>query len=42
MSGSAFPRRLEVLEGATHLFAEDLAGLQRLAESGISWLMERV
>jgi alpha/beta superfamily hydrolase len=42
MSGSAFPRRLEVLEGATHLFAEDLGGLQRLAESGLSWLMERV
>ena len=42
LSASAFPRRLEVLEGATHLFTEDLAGLQRLAESGLSWLMERV
>jgi alpha/beta superfamily hydrolase len=42
LSGSAFPRRLDVLEGATHLFSEDLGGLQRLAESGLSWLMERV
>jgi alpha/beta superfamily hydrolase len=42
LSGSAFPRRLEVLEGATHLFSEDLEGLQRAAESGLSWLMERV
>jgi len=42
MSGSAFPRRLQVLEGATHLFTEDLEGLQRAAESGLSWLMERV
>lgn len=42
MSGPAFPRRLEVVPGATHLFTEDLAGLQRAAESGLSWLMEQV
>jgi len=34
------PRRLWVVDGATHLFAEDLDGLQRQAESGLSWLVE--
>jgi uncharacterized protein len=40
LEGAAFPRRLAVVEGATHLFTEDLDGLQREAEGGLSWLME--
>jgi alpha/beta superfamily hydrolase len=40
LAGAAFPRRLAVVEGATHLFTEDLDGLQREAEGGLSWLME--
>jgi alpha/beta superfamily hydrolase len=39
--GASAPRRLWVVEGATHLFAEDLDGLQRQAESGLSWLREQ-
>ena len=41
MAGAAAPRRLWVVEGATHLFGEDLEGLQRQAESGLSWLLEQ-
>jgi alpha/beta superfamily hydrolase len=41
LSGSAAPRRLWVVEGATHLFTEDLEALQRQAESGLSWLLEQ-
>jgi hypothetical protein len=28
-----------VVRGATHLFVEDLAGLQREAEAAIDWLL---
>jgi alpha/beta superfamily hydrolase len=41
LAGAAAPRRLWVVEGATHLFGEDLDGLQRQAESGLSWLLEQ-
>jgi fermentation-respiration switch protein FrsA (DUF1100 family) len=41
LAGASAPRRLWVVEGATHLFAEDLDGLQRQAESGLSWLREQ-
>ncbi len=32
------PRRLAVVRGATHLFTEDLLGLQREAEAALDWL----
>ncbi len=38
LAGAAAPRRLWVVVGATHLFTENLDGLQRQAESGLSWL----
>ncbi len=41
LAGASAPRRLWVVEGATHLFTEDLDGLQRRAESGLSWLLEQ-
>ena len=41
LSGAAAPRRLLVVEGTSHLFGEDLEGLQRQAESGLSWLLEQ-
>lgn len=37
--GSRGPRRLSVVPGATHLFVEDLPGLQREAEAAIGWLL---
>ncbi len=40
LAEGAAPRRVAVIPGATHLFTEDLAGLQREAESGLSWLLE--
>jgi uncharacterized protein len=40
LSGSPLPRRLAVVEGATHLFTENLDGLQREAEAGLAWLGE--
>jgi hypothetical protein len=39
LRGSRGPRRLAVVPGATHLFAEDLAGLQREAEAAVEWLL---
>jgi hypothetical protein len=42
LEGSAGPRRLAVVPGATHLFSEDLPGLQREAEAGLAWLLEGV
>jgi alpha/beta superfamily hydrolase len=39
MAGSVGPRRLSVVAGATHLFTEDLEGLQREAEVAIDWLL---
>ena len=35
---SAYPRRLSVLRGATHLFTEDLPGLEREAALALAWL----
>lgn len=37
--GSAAPRRLAVVPGATHLFTEDLAGLEREAGLAFDWLL---
>jgi alpha/beta superfamily hydrolase len=39
VAGSAGPRRVAVVPGATHLFGEDLAGLQREAEAGVAWVL---
>ncbi len=39
LAGSRGPRRLAVVAGATHLFAEDLAALQREAEAALAWLL---
>ncbi|MGC4000522.1 MAG: alpha/beta hydrolase [Anaeromyxobacter sp.] len=41
LAGSAGPRRLTPLPGATHLCGEDLPGLQREAEASIAWLLEQ-
>jgi uncharacterized protein len=38
IAGSRGPRRLAVVAGATHLFAEDLPGLQREAEAALGWI----
>jgi alpha/beta superfamily hydrolase len=38
VQGSRGPRRLAVVRGATHLFVEDLPGLQREAEAAVAWL----
>jgi alpha/beta superfamily hydrolase len=38
MAGPAERRRLVLLEGATHLFLEDLGGLQREARAAWEWL----
>jgi uncharacterized protein len=38
LAGSRGPRRLTVVRGATHLFVEDLPGLQREAETALDWL----
>lgn len=40
IQGSRAPRRLSLVRGATHLFVEDLPGLQRDAEAAIGWLLE--
>jgi alpha/beta superfamily hydrolase len=39
LAGSAAARRLGVVKGATHLFTEDLAGLEREAAAALSWLL---
>ncbi|HYG68119.1 MAG TPA: alpha/beta family hydrolase [Anaeromyxobacteraceae bacterium] len=39
IAGSRGPRRLAVVEGATHLFGEDLNALQREAEAALDWLL---
>lgn len=41
LTGAPSPRRLWVVEGATHLFTDHLDDLQRQAESGLSWLREQ-
>jgi uncharacterized protein len=40
LQGAAAPRRLSTVPGASHLFAEDLRGLEREAEAGLAWLLE--
>lgn len=39
LAGSRGPRRMAVVPRATHLFTEDLAGLQREAEAALAWLI---
>jgi alpha/beta superfamily hydrolase len=39
LAGSRGPRRLAAVPGATHLFGEDLPGLQREGEAAIAWLL---
>lgn len=39
LEGSRGPRRLATVAGATHLFTEDLAALQREAEAALDWLL---
>jgi alpha/beta superfamily hydrolase len=39
LAGSAGPRRIVVVPGATHLFTEDLPALQREAEAALDWLL---
>jgi alpha/beta superfamily hydrolase len=39
LSGSAGARRLAVVNGATHLFTEDLPGLEREASAALGWLL---
>jgi alpha/beta superfamily hydrolase len=39
LSGSAGARRLTVVNGATHLFTEDLPGLEREASAALGWLL---
>jgi alpha/beta superfamily hydrolase len=40
LAGSRGPRRLVAVKGATHLFTEHLAPLQREAEAALGWLLE--
>jgi len=39
LEGAAGPRRLAVVDGATHLFTEALPALQREAEAAIRWAL---
>lgn len=39
LAGSPAPRRVFAVKGATHLFSEDLAALQREAEDAAAWLL---
>ena len=39
LAGSRGPRRVAEVPGATHLFTEDLAALQREAEVALAWLL---
>ncbi len=39
LAGSRGPRRLVVVEGATHLFTDRLTELQREAEAALGWLL---
>lgn len=40
LTGSAGARRVAVVKGATHLFTEDLPGLEREAAASLGWLLE--
>lgn len=39
IAGSYGPRRIAVVEGATHLFTEDLDALEREADAALRWLL---
>ncbi len=39
LAGAAGPRRLAVVKGATHLFTQDLAALEREATAALGWLV---
>jgi alpha/beta superfamily hydrolase len=39
LAGAAAPRRLAVVNGATHLFTEDLPALEREASAALAWLL---
>jgi hypothetical protein len=39
VAGSRGPRRVVAVRGATHLFGEDLAALQREGEAAIGWML---
>ncbi len=39
LAGSAGPRRLTTVAGATHLFTEDLPALEREADAALAWLL---
>jgi alpha/beta superfamily hydrolase len=39
LAGAAAPRRLATVAGATHLFTEDLASLEREATLAVAWLV---
>ena len=39
LAGAAGPRRLTVVQGATHLFTEELPALQREASAALGWLL---
>jgi alpha/beta superfamily hydrolase len=41
LEGAEAPRRLAPVPGATHLFTEDLPGLEREAGAALGWLLER-
>jgi uncharacterized protein len=39
LAGATSPRRLATVKGATHLFTEDLAALEREASAAAAWLL---
>jgi hypothetical protein len=39
LAGSAGPRRVTAVPGTTHLFGEDLPGLEREAREALRWLL---
>jgi alpha/beta superfamily hydrolase len=39
LAGAAAPRRFAQVKGATHLFTEDLAALEREASAALTWLV---
>jgi uncharacterized protein len=41
LAGAAAPRHLAAVSGASHLFTEDLASLEREAGAALGWLRER-
>jgi alpha/beta superfamily hydrolase len=40
LAGSRGPRRVVAVAGASHLFTEELAGLERAAGQGLAWLLD--